>query len=78
MDSLFNILGNRDFDEPPEIDKIKKYIRDNFNSSASVQMREKDIIVSVGSASLANSLRLKSPEIKRLCKINKRLVFKII
>jgi hypothetical protein len=77
MDSLFNILGQKDFDEPPEIAKIKAYVRDKYRANAGVLVREKDIIISVDNASLANSLRLRSVEIKKLCDLNKRLIFKI-
>lgn len=77
MDSLLSILQDKNFDEPPEIASIKKYVQDEFNSSVSVTVREKDIVVGAPNAALANTLRLKSPEIKRRCQIDKRLIFKI-
>lgn len=77
MDKLFDILGKKDFDEPPEIAAIKKYVRDNFKTEVGVQIKDKDMIVSVPSASLAATLRLRSPEIKRRCQLDKRLVFRI-
>lgn len=77
MDSLASILRHKDFDEPPEVQAIKKYVQENFRASASVLAREKDIVVVVGSASLVSTLRLRSPEIKRRCDIKKRLVFRI-
>jgi hypothetical protein len=77
MDSLNSILSNRNFDEPPEVASIKKYVQDEFQSSVSVTVREKDIVVAAPSAALANTLRLRSPEIKRRCQIDKRLIFRI-
>jgi hypothetical protein len=77
MDSLFDILSGKDFDEPPEISSIKKYVQDEFQSDASVQVRDKDIIVTVSNAALAGTLRMRSPEIKRRCQLDKRLVFRI-
>lgn len=77
MDSLLNILSNKDFDEPPEMASIKKYVQDEFKLTVGVQVREKDIVVSVPSAALANTLRLRGPEIKRRCQLDKRLVFRI-
>lgn len=56
---------------------IKKYVQDEFNTSVGVQVRDKDIVVSVPSAALANTLRLRSPEIKRRCQLDKRLTFRI-
>ena len=78
MDSLHSILSNKDFDEPPEIASIKKYVQDEFQTSVSVLVREKDIVVGVPSAALANTLRLRGPEIKRRCQLDKRLTFRIM
>jgi len=77
MDSLHNILSQKDFDEPPETAAIKKFVRDEFKTEVSVQVRERDIVVGVPSAALANTLRLRSPEIKRRCQLDKRLTFRI-
>ncbi len=77
MDSLLNILTNRDFDEPPEMSSIKKYVHDEFGVSVGVQLRERDIVIMVPSAALANTLRLRGPEIKRRCQLTKRLTFRI-
>jgi len=77
MDSLSNILSQKDFDEPPEIASIKKYVQDEFKTDIAVQVREKDIVISVPNAALVNTLRLRGPEIKRRCQIDKRLTFRI-
>lgn len=77
MDSLSSILGTKDFDEPPEMSSIKKYVQDEFKTAVGVQVRDRDIIISVPSASLANTLRLRVPDIKRRCQIDKRLTFRI-
>ncbi len=77
MDSLFNILSHKDFEEPPEIAAIKKYIHDNFQTEVSVMVRERDIMVEVPSAALANTLRLRGPDMKRRCQLDKRLTFRI-
>lgn len=77
MDSLHSILSNKDFDEPPEIASIKKYVQDEFQTSVSVLVRDKDIVIGVPSAALANTLRLRGPEIKRRCQLDKRLTFRI-
>ncbi|HEY5442832.1 MAG TPA: hypothetical protein VIJ68_04800, partial [Candidatus Saccharimonadales bacterium] len=62
MDSLFNILGRKDFDEPPEMSSIKKYVQDKFQTAVGVQIRERDIVIIVPSAALANTLRLCGPD----------------
>jgi hypothetical protein len=78
MDSLHSILSNRNFDEPPEVTSLKKYVDDTFQVKASVQVTGQSLIVTVASASLANTLRLRTPEIRRRCQISeKRLVIRI-
>lgn len=77
MDSLSDILGRKDFDEPPEMSSIKKYVQDEFKVVVSVLVRDKDIVIGVPNAALANTLRLRGPDIKRRCQIDKRLTFRI-
>lgn len=77
MDSLSDILHHKNFDEPPEMAAIKKYVKDEFKLDVGVQVRERDIVVSVSSAALANTLRLRGPDIKRRCQLTKRLTFRI-
>ena len=77
MDSVFSVLSKKDFDEPPEMASIKKYVLDEFKTEVGVQIRDKDIIIKVPSAALANTLRLRGPEIKRRCQLDKRLTFQI-
>jgi hypothetical protein len=77
MDSLSNILSGKDFDEPPEMASIKKYVQDKFQAKVSVQVRERDIVVIVPNSALANTLRLCGPDLKRRCQIDKRLTFRI-
>jgi hypothetical protein len=77
MDSVFKILSHKHFDEPPEMASIKKYVEDEFHVKVGVQVRDKDIIIKVPSAALASTLRLRGPEIKQRCHIDKRLTFQI-
>jgi hypothetical protein len=77
VDSLLSILSDKNFDEPPEMAAIKKYVQDEFSTEVGVQVRDRDIVIIVPSAALANTLRLRSPEIKRRCQLTKRLTFRI-
>lgn len=77
MDSLFTILSDKDFDEPPEMAGIKKYVQDEFQVAVSVMVRERDIVIMVPNAALATTLRLRGPDIKRRCQLTKRLTFRI-
>ena len=77
MDSLFNILSGKNFDEPPEIASVKKYILDEFKVEARVQVHGNDLFVTVPSAGLVGTLRMRGPEIKRRCQLDRKLVFRM-
>ena len=77
MDSLFNILSHKNFDEPPEAASIKKFVYDEYKTDVGVTVRDNDISIQVPSAALASTLRLRAPELKRRCQIDKKLIFRI-
>lgn len=77
MDSLNNILSRKDFDEPSEIASIKKYVKAEFKTDVGVQIKDHLIIITVPSAALASTLRLRGPEMKRRCQLDKKLSFRI-
>ena len=77
MDSLFNIMGNKDFNIPPEITEIKAYVQRHFKSDVSVAINERSIVITARSAALAGSLQ---PHLYRLAKqldTPKKLVIRI-
>jgi hypothetical protein len=78
MDSLLDILGRKDFDLPPEAAAIKKYIRDEFKQEVEVMVRERDIVIAGRGAAFINTLRLRTPALKRAAQTNKRLTFRIV
>jgi hypothetical protein len=77
MDSLYELLAGKNFDEPPEIAAIKDFIRQNYNAEATVQLRERDILVVVPSAGLASRLRFDMPKLKKVANSEKRIVLRI-
>ncbi|HEX7368488.1 MAG TPA: hypothetical protein VF261_02430 [Candidatus Saccharimonadales bacterium] len=76
-DSLADLLSNKNFDEPPEMQAIKHFVRDSFDEDCEVLLRERDIVVSVRSSSLAGALRLKLPELRKRAKITKKIILRI-
>ena len=78
MDSLFSILSHKNFDEPPEAASVKKFVYDEYKTIVKVTVHDNDISIQVPSAALANTLRLRAPELKRRCQIDKKLIFRIM
>ena len=77
VDSISDLLSRKDFDEPPEMAAIKSFIKETFDEEAEVMVRERDIVITVRSSSLANALRLKTNELRKQADTQKRLIFRI-
>ena len=75
--SLGDVLARKDFDEPPEMRAIKSFVQETFQSDVEVLVRVRDIVIICSSAALANSLRLKSPELRAAAATKKKLIFRI-
>jgi hypothetical protein len=75
--SISELLGQRDFSEPPEIQIIRKFVQDKFNASAGVSVGKDQITISVNSSALAGALRLELINLKNLCETDKKLVIRI-
>jgi hypothetical protein len=76
-DSLADLLANRDYDEPSEMTAIKRYVRETFDEDCEVLIREREIAITVRSASLANALRLKVNALRAAANTDKRIVVRI-
>lgn len=76
-DSLFDILQNRNFDEPPEATAIKKYVHEKYRKSVAVTVRDKDITVTCQGAAFAGALRMQWRQLQQAAATDKRLIFRI-
>jgi len=76
-DSLADILGSRQYDEPPEVTVIKKFLRDKFQATANITVQPRQIIIAVPSAALAGTLRMHLHKLQEMCDTDKRLVLRI-
>ncbi len=77
MDSLADILANKDFSPPDEVKAIKSYIAQNYDKDVTVIINKQEIIISSRSAALINNLRLNSPKITEAANTKKRIRFRI-
>jgi len=75
--SLADLLANKDFDEPEEMRAIKQFVQEKYQVAVEIQMQEKQIIVTTPSAALANTLRLKLPELRKAVATDKKIVLRI-
>ncbi len=77
MDSLQDLLGKYSPKEPPEVLAIKQYIFDQFGAASSVGLQGQSLVITVRSAALANTLRMRLPALQTAAKTTKRLIFRI-
>jgi hypothetical protein len=77
MQSLLDILGNKDFDTPPEIGIIKDFVRKHFQVEPDITMYQTSITITVRSASLAGALRQKLYQLKKELPSERKLFIKI-
>ncbi|HSX00209.1 MAG TPA: hypothetical protein VLH38_04200 [Patescibacteria group bacterium] len=77
MDSIADLLNKYTPAEPEEITAIKKYISREFAAESSVGIQGEAFVITVRSASLANSLRFRQTAIQAAANTQKRLLFRI-
>lgn len=77
MDSLDNILAAKNWGEPPEIEAIKKHVRENFASEVGVRVSGEQIIISASSSALASAIRSNWAALAKAAKTDKKLVIRI-
>jgi len=75
--SLFDILKNRNFDEPDEALAIKSFVLEKFKKTVAVTVRDKEIIVTAQGAAFTSALRMQTRQLQRAADTEKRLVFRI-
>ncbi|MDZ7785951.1 MAG: hypothetical protein U5L95_02410 [Candidatus Saccharibacteria bacterium] len=76
--SVADILGNREFHEPKEIQIIKSFVRKEFGVDCLVKMNDRGITIIVDSAALAGTLRMHLHTLKEMCQTKKRLFIRIV
>lgn len=75
--SLFDILSNKDWDVPPEVQSIKRYIKEHFKTEVRVGIQDTAILITAPNAALAGTLRLHSRVIQKAAATDKRLIIRI-
>lgn len=75
--SLNDILSNFSFDEPPEIRRVKDYIRSKYQIDAAVAISGNQLVITVPGAALAGSLRMHTVALQKAADTTKRLVIRI-
>ena len=76
VDSLQDILGQKDFSEPVEVEALKEYVKRHYNVSSSVRLQRDTLILSVPNSALAATLQMNRHNIAQSCNLSKKLVIR--
>jgi hypothetical protein len=77
MESIGDLLKRYSPKGPDDVMAVKKYIADTFNTPVSVGMQGEALVITVPSASLANTLRYRIADIQEAAGTSKRLILRI-
>lgn len=77
MDSLYDILANKDFSAPDEVTAIKTYVAERYKTDVSVSVSSRDILVSSRSAALISTLRMNAPALAKAIGTDKKIRFRV-
>ena len=77
MQSLSDIMGNKDFGVPAEVTEIKAYVLRHFKTEVGITVQDRAIVITTRSAALAGSLRPHLHKLKEQLKTDKRLIIRI-
>ena len=77
MESIGDLLKRYNPQGPDDVLAVKRYIAETFNTQVSVGVQGESLVVTVPSASLANTLRLRTLAIQKAAGTAKRLIFRI-
>jgi hypothetical protein len=75
VDSLADILANKDYSLPDEVKAIKTFVADRYGCDVSVKITPKEIIVMSRSAGLIGNLRANAPDLEKAAGTNKKIRF---
>jgi hypothetical protein len=77
MDSIKDLLTQKDFDKPDEIKQIKDFVKSKFGEEPAVKITKNNIIISVSSAALAGALRVHMHHLAEDLRTEKKLLLRI-
>lgn len=78
MDSIGDLLSKRQLKKPDEIEIIKSYAKEQFDESVKISVSERTIIIAVGSAPFAATLRHHLVKLQNLTQTQKKIVIRIV
>ena len=76
-DSIGDLVSRRVPVEPPEIARIKQFVLEEYNVTPTIMLSGKNLVVSVSSAALAGTLRMRIIDLEKIAQTDKKLLIRI-
>ena len=76
-DSIGDLVSRRVPVEPPEIARIKQFVLEEYNVTPTIMLSGKNLVVSVSSAALAGTLRMRIVDLEKIAQTDKKLLIRI-
>ena len=77
MDSIADIVKDRQPHEPPQLQALREYVKSNHNEEIQASVSQFGYTIVVPNAPLASVLRMETPKIKIACGLDKKLFIRI-
>ena len=77
MDSIKDLLQQKNLDEPTEITALKRYCMDSYSFEPKIKINQTDLTLFVPNGILATELRMRQKDIIKRCQLTKKLSIRI-
>jgi hypothetical protein len=77
MDSIKDLLQQKNLDEPTEITALKRYCMDSYAFEPKIKINQTDLTIFVPNGILATELRMRQKDIIKRCQLTKKLSIRI-
>lgn len=77
MDSLKDLLVQKNLDEPTEVTALRDYYQQLFKSVPGIKLTQNSIILTVPNGKIATEIRGRQLDIEMRCQLTKRLVVRV-
>ena len=77
MQGIADILSQKDFDVPPEVEAIKTYIRRHYDAEVTVTVQQRGFVVTTRSSGLIGTLRLNLSKLQKAAGTDKPITLRI-
>lgn len=77
MESLKDILLEKNLDEPSDITALRNYYMQKFKTKPDIAITKNNIVLKVPNGKIASEIRGSILEIQRRCQLTKKLFIKI-